>query len=173
MFETSEEELQESISVNPQNLLAPSAETSENALATEIADLWEAHESHKYRAKEEAQTLRILRAELGERLSGMKQLLARPGRGGQWSAWLKEQRILRATADRLVQKHEHSLIPDNNCLNDAISEPTEAEIQKLLHSVLPKLRPVLRTKDSVDRFIGLLRLAVAKSAVICEPSTAS
>ena len=106
--------------------------------------------------KQESQTLRALRAELGERLFAMKQLLARPGRGGQWSGWLEKRHIPRATADSLVQKHEQLLNPDNNCLTDAISEPTEAEIQKLLNGVLPKLRRVLRTPDSVGRFIQLV-----------------
>ena len=86
-------------------------------------------------------------------------MLAKPGRSGQWSGWLKERKIPRATADRLVSKHERSLNPDGNRLTESISEPSEEEIQTLLDKVAPKLRRVLRTPASVYRFIDLLTLS--------------
>ena len=89
----------------------------------------------------------------------MKELLARPGRNGQWSAWLKERAIPRATADRLAQKHERYLHPHANCLTESISEPTEDEIEKLFAKVFPKLRRVLRTQQSLYRFVDLLTLS--------------
>ena len=89
----------------------------------------------------------------------MKELLARPGRNGQWSAWLKERAIPRATADRLALKYEQSLHPHANCLTESISEPTEDEIEKLFAKVFPKLRRVLRTPQSQFRFVELLTSA--------------
>ena len=86
----------------------------------------------------------------------MKQLLARPGRSGEWSGWLKKRGISRATADRLVLKFERSLHPELNCLNESITEPTEAEIQSLFDKIAPKLRRVLRTPTSAYRFLVLL-----------------
>jgi len=86
----------------------------------------------------------------------MKQILARPGRGGLWSSWLKARGIPRATADRLVANYERSLHPDSNCLTESISEPSEEEIQTLLEKIAPKLRRVLRTPASAYRFIELL-----------------
>ena len=159
MFEISEEEVQQALPVNQAEEAQPEIDNErpdEAVLTAEIDDLWQDHEAYKSSIKQESQTLRALRAELGERLYGIKQLLARPGRGGQWSAWLKKRLIPRATADRLVQKHEQLLNPDNNCLTDAISEPTEEDIQKLVASVMPKLRKTLRTEASVSRFIDQL-----------------
>src|ERR1019366_545616 len=92
-------------------------------------------------------------------LHQMKELLARPGRNGQWSAWLKERAIPRATADRLALKYEQSLHPHANCLTEQLTEPTEEEIQKLFFKVFPKLRRVLRTPQSLYRFVDLLTLS--------------
>jgi len=128
----------------------------ESALTAQISELWRLHTDYKGSIKNQTENLRSLRSELGKLLHQMKGLLARPGRNGQWSAWLKERKISRATADRLVLRHERSLHPDSNCLTDSITEPTEAEIQTLLDKVLPKLRKLLRTKTSVYRFIELL-----------------
>ena len=46
-----------------------------------------------------------------------------------------------------------------NCLTESISEPTEDEIEKLCAKVFPKLRRVLRTPQSVYRFVDLLTLS--------------
>ncbi len=83
-------------------------------------------------------------------------MVARRGRNGQWSGWLKERKISRATADRLVSKYERSLNPDTNRLTESISEPSDEEIQNLLDKITPKLNRVLRTPASVYRFLDLL-----------------
>ena len=57
---------------------------------------------------------------------------------------------------RLVTNYKRTLNPDANCLSESITEPTEAEIQKLFSKTFPKLRRVLRTPQSVYRFIELL-----------------
>jgi hypothetical protein len=92
---------------------------------------------------------------------------------------LKERQISRATADRLVSKHERSLSPESNCLSEAIPEPTEEQIQMLLNKVAPKLRRILRTPTSVYRFLELLasafegldRRVTADGLVVVKPST--
>ncbi len=86
----------------------------------------------------------------------MKQMLAKPGRGGQWSSFLEERQIPRATADRLVARHLRSLDPDANRLSEPVSEPTEEEVQRLFIAVWPKLRRTLRSQQSLDLFIALL-----------------
>ena len=80
----------------------------------------------------------------------MKQILAKPGRGGQWSSFLVERQIPRATADRLVARHLRSLDPNANCVTEDVSEPTEEEVQRLFTSVWPKLHRTLRSRQSVD-----------------------
>jgi hypothetical protein len=131
----------------------------EGVLTTEIVQLWQVHGDYQKSIKHETEQFRALRNELGKLLHQMKELLARPGRNGQWTAWLKERAIPRSTADRLVKRFERSLYPQANRTSDSISEPTDEEIQKLFFKVLRKLRPVLRTPQSVYRFVDLLTLS--------------
>ena len=131
----------------------------ESVLTTGITQLWQVHREFQTSIKHETEQFRALRNELGKLLHQMKELLARPGRNGQWSAWLKERAIPRATADRLALKYEQSLHPHANCLSESISEPTEDEIEKLCAKVFPKLRRVLRTPQSQFRFVELLTSA--------------
>jgi len=129
---------------------------AEAALTSEIVQLWQVHQDCQSAIKQETQEFRSVRSELGKRLSEMKQLLVRPGRGGEWSGWLRAQRIPRATADRLVSKYERFLNPDRNRLTAQFSEPTDAEIQSLFDKLAPKLRKLLRTTGSAYKFIDLL-----------------
>lgn len=128
----------------------------ERTLRDEIASLWSAHGEARNTARATKAELRALRAKLGEQLSEMKQRLAKPGRGGQWSSFLEERQIPRATADRLVARHLRSLNPDANLLTEPISEPTEEDVQKLFTSVWPKLQCTLRSRQSLLLFIDLL-----------------
>lgn len=148
-------------SLEVQSTQSDESSQDEAALTAEIAELWRLHTDYKGSIKNQTENLRSLRNELGKRLSEMKQVLAKPGRAGGWSAWLKERQISRATADRLVGKHERSLNPDGNCLSESISEPTEEEIQNLIDKVAPKLRRVLRTPASAYRFLDLLSSSFA------------
>lgn len=95
--------------------------------------------------KETNQKAREIRQHLGRLLFHLKQVLANPGRDGKWSSFLKERKIPRATADRLVTRHQQSLDPDANRLSESIPEPTEEEVQKVFSSVWPRLRRVLTT----------------------------
>jgi hypothetical protein len=135
---------------------AASESQNEPKLGNEIASLWLAHVNAKNTAKATNEELRAIRTKLSEQLWEMKQVLAQPGRGGQWSGFLREQGIPRATADRLVTRHLRSISPDSNCVSEEVSEPTEEEVQKLFNSLWPKLRRVLRTRQSLYRFIDLL-----------------
>lgn len=143
-------------------ILHPAATSpDESVLTSQIVQLWLVHQDCQSAIKQETQQFRSLRSELGKRLHQMKALLARPGRSGGWSAWLKERRIPRATADRLVTKFERSLNPDGNCLTAQFTEPTDQEIQSLLDKLLPKLRRVLKTPASAYRFLDLLSSSFA------------
>jgi hypothetical protein len=158
MMETTEQiqELVLADSPVPEISQPESPSSDEGILTNEIVELWQVHESHQTSIKHETEQFRALRNKLGKLLDQMKELLARPGRNGQWSAWLKERAIPRATADRLALKYERSLHPHANCLTESISEPTEDEIEKLCAKVFPKLRRVLRTPQSQFRFVELL-----------------
>ncbi|MGA3104739.1 MAG: hypothetical protein ABSD53_09680 [Terriglobales bacterium] len=126
-------------------------------LGEEITSLWAAHANAKIASRATNEELRTLRARLGEQLSVMKRSLAKPGRGGQWSSFLMERGIPRATGDRLVGRHLRSLNPeDANRLIEPISQSTEEDVRKLFASVWPKLRRTLRSRQSLLQFIDLL-----------------
>jgi hypothetical protein len=134
----------------------PKPSEEEIMLASEIEHLWGRHRNVQMSIQQDRDKVCSLRAELGQRLSQMKEVLARPGRNGQWSAWLKEHKIPRANADRLVAKHARSPNPDMNCLSESISEPTEDTIMKLVSQVSSRLRKTLPGATNIYHFIGSL-----------------
>jgi hypothetical protein len=136
--------------------LPPAMAEPLNERADEIVSLWSAHQNAKNTAEATKEELRTIRLKLGEQLWRLKQVLACPGRDGQWSAFLREHKIPRASADRLVQRHMQLINPPANCINEADSEPTDNEIQILFKSISPRLQRTLRTPASVYSFIALL-----------------
>ncbi|HEX8800585.1 MAG TPA: hypothetical protein VF772_18335 [Terriglobales bacterium] len=84
---------------------------AERKLATDINDLWSMHIQAQNTVATTKEELKVIRQRLGKRLIDMKLLLARPGRNGQWSSFLQEHGIPRTIADRLVARHERSLVP--------------------------------------------------------------
>lgn len=134
----------------------PEAMDSQNELGEAISNLWVAHANAKIAARTTNEELHAIRAKLGEQLCEMKQILAKPGRDGQWSGFLREHNIPRATADRLVIRYLRSVNPDANRLSEPVSEPTEEEVQRLFSSILPRLRRLLRTPNSVYSFVSML-----------------
>jgi hypothetical protein len=129
---------------------------AERKLITDINDLWSVHVEAQRTVATTKDELKVIRQRLGERLHEMKLFLARPGRNGQWSPFLQDQGIPRTTADRLVARHERSLVPETNCVSDAIHEPTEQDIQRLFTSVWPRLAKTLTTPDSIFNFVRCL-----------------
>jgi hypothetical protein len=126
----------------------------EQKLAEEISRLWEVRVQTKDVVQKNKEELKTIREQLGERLFQMKQLLARPGRNEQWSAWLKERHISRATADRLVQRFAATL-PGHESPHDAIPEPATPTAEKLAATVWSSsLRKVLVTGESVFQFLA-------------------
>lgn len=126
------------------------------ALTAEIYKLWTVHREYDGNIKVEKSKLIAVGNSLGELLYAMKNLLASPGRNGGWSRFLREQHINRATADRLVTRYANSVNPPLELPHEAISEPTEADVQKLFASVWPKLEKKLTTNRAVYQFIAHL-----------------
>jgi hypothetical protein len=134
----------------------PETTDPQTEIGEAITNLWVAHANAKIAARATNEELRALRGKLGEQLSEMKRLLAKPGCDGQWSGFLRERNIPRATADRLVARHQRSIDPNANCATEDVSEPTDADVQKLFIAVWPKIRRTLRSRQSVDLFVRLL-----------------
>ena len=136
----------------------------ETQLTQEISTLWSEHTRLSGNRRATAKELRLVRARLAERLHEMKSLLSRPGRAGQWRGWLKQQDIPRSTADRLASRHAETLGSTNeNVPTGATPEPTEADVERLFNSLLPRLRSNLTTAsvayDFVVRLVGSFGLA--------------
>lgn len=149
-----------------------SYETEQN-LATQIGELWSIHTQAQAAAVQSKEHLSQIRHQLGERLCEVKKLVARPGRGGGWSAFLAAQGIPRASADRYVQRYEKTLHPDSNCLHESI-ESTELAVRRLFAAVWPRLRRVITNQEALGLFIRELTTAYDERAVHqCEKGIAS
>jgi hypothetical protein len=100
----------------------------ETFLHCEILQLWQIYSYFQKYEKEERAKMQLVSHELGELFFHLKKLLSKPGKNGQWSAWLRSQRINRASADRLSARYMESLnlhapIVDEAGSNDAGSSP--------------------------------------------------
>lgn len=122
-----------------------------SSLTQEITTLWSNHVRLSADRKLISKELRQIKAKLAERLFEMKALLSRPGRGGQWSGWLKGQKVPRSTAERLVARYAESLsVEDKNV-------PTEApDPEKLARDLWRPFGKALATEEAVIRFIACI-----------------
>jgi hypothetical protein len=127
---------------------------NETVLSVEITTLRDHHVSLQRNAHATREELPEIRAGLGNALFGMKRLLASPGRDGQWSAFLRERDIARATADRLVRAHQLSL-RSPNCVDEAIPDSPEMAARALIRKLWPRLRAVLTTHEHVYCFVRI------------------
>jgi hypothetical protein len=144
----------EDCSGNHQSVEAAECEPAERALAQEIGALWSAQRNQAAAVRRTRAELKTLRRDLGQRLHQMKSLLVQTGRGGSWSGYLREHRIPRATADRLVQRHEQALVPvGENRLNEAIPTSIEQEIEAFFQKLRPRLLKVLTTQEAAFDFV--------------------
>jgi hypothetical protein len=127
----------------------------ETQLDQEISTLWSDHVRLSAGRRATSKELRQIRARLAERLHEMKSLLSRPGRGGQWRSWLRERKIPRSTADRLVSRYAEALCGgDGNVLSEAIPDSPEDSAERLARSVWQRIGKLLTTGESILRFIG-------------------
>jgi hypothetical protein len=132
--------------------ISPETETERN-LADEIRQLWAVHVAAKTTVRQTREELKTLRQRLGERLCAMKLLLAKPGRNGGWSSFLRSQGIAKATADRLVRKHEETTSPHPNIVSEEISEPSRDDVGRFLDALWPKMERKLPTPRSAYYFL--------------------
>jgi len=124
---------------------------TEQQLAEEIRELWAAHADAKTSVVRTREELREIRKQLGERLCQMKQALVKPGRHGGWSSFLRAEGIAKATADRLVRRHQESGGQQPNMVNEEVSTATGGE--RLFNSLLPRLKNNLTTSQSAYEFV--------------------
>jgi hypothetical protein len=125
----------------------------EDKLHDEIKALWVQHKDAKIVAHRSGQEFRAIRLTLGERLHGMKALLARTGRGGQWASYLRAAKLPRATADRYVAGYEASQKPSaEKRLTEALCEPEPDATARYITQLMPKVRKALTTHKAIWEF---------------------
>ena len=90
----------------------------EKYLSEEIDSLWANRQSYSRAIHAQKAEMRGFEKTLGEMLFTMKSILSKPGRGGGWSAWLKQRTIPipRASADRIVQNLRPPYLAERSCL---------------------------------------------------------
>jgi hypothetical protein len=131
----------------------PTNDEIESKIDGEISTLWTAHQAGKFTVQRTTSELKDLRRSLGERLSSMKDILARSGRAGKWASYLRTHQLPRATADRYVSLHQASMAEPANRLTEAITEPTVEDVKKLVQRLLPRLRPILKSEELIGEFL--------------------
>jgi hypothetical protein len=126
------------------------------SLTAEICQLWEAHRRFDGEIETETIQQRAVENSLGQLLFETKRQLASPGRNGRWSRFLRDYKINRAMADRLVARYAraHNLIL--KLPMDALFEPTEVEITILFLGLWPKLERTLTTPRARFEFLRCL-----------------
>jgi hypothetical protein len=142
-------------------------EATEAQLTSRICELWRVHVKANIAIGETREGLKRIRIQLSRRLHELKGILSRPGRGGEWSAFLASSGIPRSTADRLVRAHEGTLTPKSeNCTTGATDEPIEATIQRQVRTLWPRMSQVLTTRESVEMFITEFRAIAERSIAV-------
>jgi len=107
------------------------ADAAEAQLAKDIGDLWAVHAQSQSLLGKTRDELKIVRANLAERLYELKSVLSCPGRSGQWSGFLASEKIPRTTADRLVSLHEKSINVDGNRTDGATKKLSDDGIAQV------------------------------------------
>ena len=139
---------------------------AETKLTAEINKLWGDHKSGKASARRTRAELKALRQQLGAKLHTMKSILARPGRGGDWAAYLRSQKLPLSTSDKYVAEHAASLTPpEEKLLREEISEVEQ--VREAAKKLLPRLTRLLTTQKLVFEFVHELvwSLDVAEASV--------
>jgi DNA mismatch repair ATPase MutL len=159
------EELAETSKSRKQDLLASTPDGSDHGSMTEgsqaeislekqIGQLCGARNMYSSTIGRNRQKLAVVKVQLAEQLYNYKQLLARTGRGGKWTSFLRSLDINRASADRWVQAHERSLLPQpEKRLTEALSGPSHVEIVALAKKLRPGLARVLTTSEPIAQFL--------------------
>ncbi|WP_162601407.1 hypothetical protein [Occallatibacter savannae] len=95
-------------------------------------------------------------AVLGHLLLLQKQKLSKLGRGGGWSAWLKQEGVPRATADRLVAEHVAFFGLEDQLPHRGQREALEGNLCQAAHRTSERLDNLLKSPKSKMAFMRVL-----------------
>ena len=121
---------------------------AETTLTAEITRLWADHKQSKTTIRQTREEAKALRLELGAKLSSMKNVLVRTGRGGGWASYLRAQHLPLSSADRLVAEHEATLAPPAKKVpSEEVSTATIEEVQAMARKMAGKLNDILTSQE--------------------------
>jgi hypothetical protein len=129
---------------------------SDEYLAGETVFLWSTREH--FRRQMNIQRAEVLKADsiLGELLFRMKRKLSRMGRNGGWSEWLRQNKISRASADRLVLGFAESRGLTDELSHREFIEPLQGNVCIAARRTCNRLETMLKTPRSRMVFIQVL-----------------
>jgi len=134
----------------------PLCPVDDEYVAGEVVNRWYHREqSRRLKDLHEREMLEF-DATLAELLFRRKQILCRLGRNGQWSLWLRQQRIARSTADRLVAQYAESHGQADELRHREIAEPLESNVCLAASRTCKRLRNLLSTPRSRMAFVRCL-----------------
>jgi hypothetical protein len=125
-------------------------------LAGEIVHQWSCRQSYRRQICGLEVEFKKHDAVLGDLLYRMKSKLSRLGRNGKWSQWLKQRRIPRATADRLLLEHAEFFGLKNELPHRERSEPLQGYVCQAAYRTNDRLENTLTTPTSRMIFMRCL-----------------
>ncbi len=134
----------------------PLCPVADEFVAGEIVNRWfHREQSRSLKDLHESEMLEF-DATLAELLYRRKQMLCRLGRSGQWSLWLRQQKISRSTADRLVAQYAASYGLTDELRHRDIAEPLEGNVCMAAKRTSKRLKTMLGTPRSRMMFLSSL-----------------
>jgi hypothetical protein len=129
----------------------------EQYLIVEIGQLWQMHRCYDTEMKADRFRQRAVGNTLGQLLYAMKSTLAAPGKNGKWSAWLKEQKIPRSTADRLVSGYAIAFNLRLESPHEAIRlVAQDVVVSKVSADIWPRIEKRLSNPSDIYSLLGCL-----------------
>jgi predicted nucleic acid-binding protein len=134
----------------------PLCPVNDEFVAGEIVNRWSYREqARKLKDHHESEMLEF-DAVLAELLFRMKQKLSRLGRNGGWSLWLRQQKIQRSTADRLVTQYAESHGLTDDLRHREIIEPLQGNVCLAASRARKRLKNMLKSPNARMNFVKVL-----------------
>ena len=151
--------------LNENGRYQPLCPVEDQFVAGEIVNRWfHREQSRRLKDMHEIEMLKF-DAELAELLFRRKQMLCHPGRSGEWSLWLRQQKISRSTADRLVAQYAEAHGLADELRHRQIVHPLEGNVSLAASRVYKRLKHMLSTPWSKMVFLRCLATDSASASI--------
>lgn len=141
---------------SPDGYYRPLCPVEDKFVPGEIVNRWYHREQSRRLKDMHEREMLEMESELAELLFRRKQMLCRFGRNGQWSLWLRQQKISRSTADRLVGQYAESHGLAAELQHRDIAEPLEGNVCLAAIRVFKRLKNMLSSPRSQMIFLRCL-----------------